>query len=46
MSGGTTFTTQGDGAIGLYATQGGMIDATGPLTVSTAGGFGDDWPHA
>ena len=38
--GGTTnsFATQGNGAIGLYATLGGAVTATGPVTITTGGG--------
>ena len=38
LSGTNTFSTLGAGAIGLYATLGGVISATGPATISTAGG--------
>ena len=47
LVGTNTFTTKGDGAIGLYATLGGAITATGPVTITTgvpsgtgAGAFG------
>ena len=35
LSGANSFTTAGDGSIGLYALGGGVIDATGPTTIST-----------
>ena len=38
LSGSGTFATQGAGAIGLYATLGGVISATGVATITTAGG--------
>ena len=37
-SGANAFTTQGAGAIGLVATQGGVITATGPISITTSGG--------
>jgi fibronectin-binding autotransporter adhesin len=37
LSGATAFATRGDGAIGLYATQGGIIDALGQTTIATSG---------
>jgi len=38
LSGSPGFSTAGAGAIGLYAALGGVISATGPVTISTAGG--------
>ena len=38
LSGTGTFATQGPGAIGLYATLGGVISSTGSTTIATAGG--------
>jgi Autochaperone Domain Type 1 len=38
LSGTNIFATQGAGAIGLYATLGGIVSATGLATVTTAGG--------
>ncbi len=38
LSGANVFTTSGAGAIGLYALNGGVINALGPVTVSTTGG--------
>jgi hypothetical protein len=38
LSGANRFATEGNGAVGLYAAAGGVITATGPLTISTAGG--------
>ena len=38
VSGTTSFATTGAGAIGLYATLGGAISATGSATISTVGG--------
>ncbi len=35
LSGANSLTTTGDGSIGLYALGGGVIDATGPTTIST-----------
>lgn len=37
LGGTTKFTTSGNGAIGLYATAGGAISATGQTTISTSG---------
>ena len=37
LNGATTFATQGDGAIGLYAFGGGVINASGQTTVATTG---------
>jgi hypothetical protein len=38
LGGTNTFATQRDGAIGLYATNGGGVTATGPVTITTGGG--------
>jgi Autochaperone Domain Type 1 len=38
LSGSNTFVTQGAGAIGLYATAGGGVTASGPVTITTIGG--------
>ena len=38
LSGATAFTTQGAGAIGIYATLGGVVTATGAVTIATSGG--------
>ncbi len=38
LTGSNAFVTQGNGAVGLYATQGGVFTATGATTVSTSGG--------
>ena len=38
LAGANTFTTGGNGAIGVYASQGGAISASGATTVSTSGG--------
>ena len=38
LSGAGTFATQGAGAIGLYATLGGGVSATGSATITTSGG--------
>ena len=38
LGGAGTFATQGAGAIGLYATLGGLISSTGSTTITTAGG--------
>jgi fibronectin-binding autotransporter adhesin len=38
LSGSNTFATQGAGAIGFYATAGGGVTATGPVTITTTGG--------
>ena len=35
LNGTNVLTTSGDGSIGLYALGGGVIDATGPTTIST-----------
>ena len=35
LGGTNTFATQGDGAIGLYATLGGVVSATGSVTITT-----------
>ena len=37
LSGANALSTTGDGAIGLYATNGGVINATGSTTISTLG---------
>ncbi len=38
LAGSNAFSTQGAGAIGVYASQGGAISASGATTVSTSGG--------
>jgi fibronectin-binding autotransporter adhesin len=38
LGGTNTFVTQGAGATGLYATAGGRVTATGPVTITTGGG--------
>ena len=38
LNGSNTFSNQGAGAMGLYATAGGGITATGPVTITTTGG--------
>jgi hypothetical protein len=38
LGGTNTFSTQGDGAIGLYATLGGVINGTGLTSITTTGG--------
>jgi hypothetical protein len=38
LSGTESFATHGDGAVGLFVTNGGGLTATGPITINTAGG--------